>query len=683
MTVATGAVAIATLTGAVATAADAPEARDEPRRGGGGGRWSNDDRRGGNRGGNDRGDDDRRGGNRGDDDRDPERAGSNGGVGGGMLRRNIRLEKELFPKSFEDGPKTVSTAAIDFDVYESVPVDVTGPNLPKGPRDGITFAEFVLADCIRNSVELSGYKRPTPVQKWSLTMSGCVPYLSEYQAVVASALNSQDTDDALAITVDSWMQVKQDELRDIMACAQTGSGKTAAFLIPILNSLIFNEHRFQPPSRGKGRFKRRAYPRALVLAPVRELASQIHIEARKLTYRSRLRACVVYGGAPIGQQLRELERGADIVIATPGRLIDVVDRGSMSVSSIQFLVMDEADRMLDMGFEPQIRSIIEDFDMPIDNRQTFLFSATFPAEIQQLAQDFLQQDYVFIRVGEVGASAALVEQRVMRVPQREKHEILLDLLGSVPGLTLVFVETKRSADSLEQFLYDQGFRATTIHGDRSQDEREEALRTFREGITPILVATDVVARGLDIPNVTHVVNFDLPSHIDDYVHRIGRTGRAGKKGLSTSFFCDSNYNIVKDLVKKLEEHPDLNDIPRWLVDAAYNVRKSDRSNGRGGRGGDRGGGDIRRRQGGGGGGGGRNGGGGRGGRNGGGRGGGGGGGGLSAAFEARHGGINLLDAANQSLGGGGGGGGGGGSRRKSSNKSSNKGGGGGGNASWW
>ena len=290
--------------------------------------------------------------------------------------------------------------------------------------------------------------------------------------------------------------------RDIMACAQTGSGKTAAFTFPILFCLLS-----RGPAGGSGR---RASPSALVLAPTRELAIQIQEESAKFSFRTGLRTCVAYGGADIREQMRDLERGCDIVVATPGRLVDLIERGRMSLNRIAFLTLDEADRMLDMGFEPQIRRIVEGEDMPSHrngSRQTMMFSATFPKEIQRLAADFLY-DYIFLAVGRVGSTHENITQRVEFVDDHIKRDVLQRLLRELPGLTLVFVETKRNADAIEDFLCREGFPATSIHGDRTQREREDALHSFRAGRTPILVATDVAARGLDIPNVIHVINFD-------------------------------------------------------------------------------------------------------------------------------------------------------------------------------
>ena len=365
----------------------------------------------------------------------------------------------------------------------------------------------------------------------------------------------------------------------MMACAQTGSGKTAGFLFPVI-AIMLKKGALPEPDIDR---RRCAYISALVLAPTRELASQIFDEAQKFCYCTGIRPVVVYGGAAMQQQQSQLERGADIVVATPGRLVDLIDRGKIRLDIVQFLVLDEADRMLDMGFEPQIRRIVEGEGMPV-TRQTFMFSATFPVEIQRLAADFMK-DYIFVAVGRVGAASKDVTQRIEWVEQNDKTEYLVDFLQRCPeGLVLIFVETKRGADFLEETLYRRNFPASSIHGDKSQREREEALKLFKSGKTPILVATDVAARGLDIPNVTQVVNYDLPNNIDDYVHRIGRTGRVGNVGHALSLMNDKNRNISKELAELMVENEQ--DCPPWLMECmgshsgGYN-----RGRGRGGRGG--------------------------------------------------------------------------------------------------
>ncbi|KAF9523377.1 P-loop containing nucleoside triphosphate hydrolase protein [Crepidotus variabilis] len=466
--------------------------------------------------------------------------------------RNMKMEKELFG---EVNDPLKQQTGINFEKYEDIPVEATGAGVPEPV---LSFSESPLDKVLLENIGYAHYTTPTPVQKYSIP-------------IVAGG-------------------------RDLMACAQTGSGKTGGFLFPIL-SASFSDGPRAPPEQTQASYgRRKAYPTALILAPTRELVSQIHDEARKFAYRSWVRPAVVYGGADINQQLRQIERGCDLLSATPGRLVDLIERGRISLANIKYLVLDEADRMLDMGFEPQIRRIVQQEDMPdVTERQTLMFSATFPRDIQMLARDFLK-DYVFLSVGRVGSTSENITQKVEYVEDQDKKSVLLDILvgqrtAAELGLTLVFVETKRMADMLSDFLMANNLPATSIHGDRTQREREMALQTFRSGRTPIMVATAVAARGLDIPNVTHVVNYDLPSDIDDYVHRIGRTGRAGNTGASTAFFNRGNKNIVKDLVELLREANQ--EIPDWLEtvahEATYGSGGGYRGRGGRGRGGGRGG----------------------------------------------------------------------------------------------
>ncbi|KAA8492906.1 ATP-dependent RNA helicase DDX3Y [Porphyridium purpureum] len=433
---------------------------------------------------------------------------------------------------------------INFDKYENIPVEVSGRDCPDEIN---SFEDSELHTRLQKNVSLAKYTKPTPVQK---------------RAVPIIAAN-----------------------RDLMACAQTGSGKTAAFLLPVLNRMLAMGG---PPDSFN---HRAAEPTSLVLAPTRELAVQIYEESFKFCYKTGIVPQVVYGGADFRDQVKQMQRGCDVIVATPGRLVDMIQRGRISLERIRFLTLDEADRMLDMGFEPQIREIVEQCGMPRkEDRQTLMFSATFPREIQQLASDFLN-DYIFLSVGRVGSTTDFIQQRLEFVREEDKRDFLLDELNSVPGLTLVFVETKRGADSLEYFLSQQGYPATSIHGDRSQQEREQALKTFRTGLTPIMVATDVAARGLDIPNVTHVINYDMPNSVDDYVHRIGRTGRAGNSGLATAFVNDKNRNLARDLLEILSESGQ--EIPAFIEQmAAYGGGGGGGGSRRGGRGGGRGGGKI-------------------------------------------------------------------------------------------
>ena len=453
------------------------------------------------------------------------------------------MERDLF--GVPNDP-TKQQTGINFANYDDIPVEASGQNVPDPVNQ---FTNPPLDDHLLGNIKLANYTTPTPVQKYSIPI------------VMAG--------------------------RDLMACAQTGSGKTGGFLFPILSQAYqTGPSAVVPQTQGAGYRGRKALPTSLILAPTRELVSQIHEEARKFAYRSWVRPCVVYGGADIGSQLRSIERGCDLLVATPGRLVDLIERGRISLANIKYLVLDEADRMLDMGFEPQIRRIVEGEDMPgIQGRQTLMFSATFPRDIQMLARDFLK-DYVFLSVGRVGSTSENITQKVEYVEDGDKRSVLLDILHTHgAGLTLIFVETKRMADALSDFLINQRFPATSIHGDRTQRERERALEMFRSGRCPILVATAVAARGLDIPNVTHVVNYDLPTDIDDYVHRIGRTGRAGNTGISTAFFNRGNKGVVRDLIELLKEANQ--EVPAFLETVAREGAGFGGSS-RGGRGGGRG-----------------------------------------------------------------------------------------------
>ncbi|KAI1307240.1 ATP-dependent RNA helicase DDX3Y [Halotydeus destructor] len=491
---------------------------------------------------------------RGGGTRYPGRTGSSRSYGGGgyddgdftkAFPRDERLEAQLFGTGH-------ANSGINFDKYEDIPVEATGSDVPKHIT---TFAEVDLQDILRENVELARYSHPTPVQKYAIP-------------IIANK-------------------------RDLMACAQTGSGKTAAFLVPILDQIFRGgPAKNIPQSRPGGRVKQ--CPLGLVLAPTRELAVQIYDEAQKFAYRSRIRPCVVYGGADPVTQMRDLDRGCHLLVATPGRLLDMLDRGKVSLECVRFLVLDEADRMLDMGFEPQIRRIVQEDNMPpTGERQTLMFSATFPKKVQELARNFLA-DYIFLAVGRVGSTSENITQRIVWVEEQDKRSFLLDLLNAAgfktgaDSLTLTFVETKKGADALEHFLEREGYPVTSIHGDRSQREREDALQSFKSGRTPIIVATAVAARGLDIPNVKHVINFDLPTDIEEYVHRIGRTGRVGNLGLATSFFNEKNRGMAVDLCELISEAKQ--ELPEWLTNIA---KDSDFRGGRGksgGYGGGRGGG---------------------------------------------------------------------------------------------
>uniref|UniRef100_A0A4W4GZD0 RNA helicase n=2 Tax=Electrophorus electricus TaxID=8005 RepID=A0A4W4GZD0_ELEEL len=350
-----------------------------------------------------------------------------------------------------------------------------------------------------------------------------------------------------------------------MACAQTGSGKTAAFLLPILQQLMTDG---VPASK----FSEMQEPEAIIVAPTRELINQIYLEARKFAYGTCVRPVVVYGGTSTGYTIREVLKGCNVLCGTPGRLLDIIRRGKVGLSKLRYLVLDEADRMLDMGFEPDMRRLVGFPGMPAkEERQTLMFSATYPEDIQRLAADFLKVDYLFLAVGVVGGACSDVEQQIFQVKQYLKREQLLELLKTT-GMerTMVFVETKRSADFIATFLCQEKVPTTSIHGDREQREREMALSDFRTGRCPVLVATSVAARGLDIEHVQNVVNFDLPNNIEEYVHRIGRTGRCGNTGRAISFFDpEPDTPLARSLVKVLSGAQQ--DVPSWLEEIAFSA----------------------------------------------------------------------------------------------------------------
>ncbi|HEY0349048.1 MAG TPA: DEAD/DEAH box helicase [Pyrinomonadaceae bacterium] len=302
--------------------------------------------------------------------------------------------------------------------------------------------------------------------------------------------------------------------RDVIGCAETGTGKTAAFFLPIIQKL---SERSRPGLR------------VLVLAPTRELALQIQKNYGELNHAKTNRSVIAIGGANIRTQISELRKGACVLIATPGRLLDLTERGAVNLSTIEVLVLDEADRMLDMGFLPAIRRVLS---MLPTKRQTLLFSATMSANIEQLARSTMKEPKL-IEVNTRGQAATMVEQTAYHVEQHSKTALLLELLEKEREpfeRVLVFTRTRRGAERLSHILKARDHSVNRIHADRSQPQREAALREFSDGSTRVLVATDIAARGLDVDSVSHVINYDVPAAPEDYVHRVGRTGRAGNQG---------------------------------------------------------------------------------------------------------------------------------------------------------
>ncbi|XP_042795009.1 probable ATP-dependent RNA helicase DDX4 isoform X6 [Panthera leo] len=339
----------------------------------------------------------------------------------------------------------------------------------------------------------------------------------------------------------------------------------AAFLLPILAHMMRD-------GITASRFKDLQEPECIIVAPTRELISQIYLEARKFSFGTCVRAVVIYGGTQLGHSIRQIVQGCNILCATPGRLMDIIGKEKIGLRQVKYLVLDEADRMLDMGFGPEMKKLISCPGMPSkEQRQTLMFSATFPEAIQKLAGEFLKSDYLFVAVGQVGGACRDVQQTILQVGQYSKREKLVEILRNIGDeRTMVFVETKKKADFIATFLCQEKISTTSIHGDREQREREQALGDFRCGKCPVLVATSVAARGLDIENVQHVINFDLPSTIDEYVHRIGRTGRCGNTGRAISFFDpESDNHLAQPLVKVLSDAQQ--DVPAWLEEIAFST----------------------------------------------------------------------------------------------------------------
>ena len=353
-----------------------------------------------------------------------------------------------------------------------------------------TFEALGLLPRVLNAVRRAGYERPTPIQAQAipLVLKG----------------------------------------RDLMGLAQTGTGKTAAFTLPIINRLIDGPRR----------------TRALVLTPTRELAIQVEESVRKYADDSGLEVIAVFGGVPLEPQQKKLREGVDIVVATPGRLIDHLERQNVVLDDLEILVLDEADRMLDMGFAPQINRIVDQIP---PYRQTLLFSATMPPEVEALARKYLRRPKV-VQIGRRSSAANTVTHAVYPVPREKKSELLVELLKDTKTETvLVFTRTKHGADKVVHALEKAGVKATAMHADKTQAQRIKALEQFRNGEVNVLVATDIAQRGLDISGITHVVNYDVPQQPEDYIHRIGRTGRAATTGDAFTFMSPDEIAMVRSI----------------------------------------------------------------------------------------------------------------------------------------
>lgn len=474
--------------------------------GGGGYR---DDRR------DDRNDDRGRGGGGGYDRRDDNRGGGGGGGGGsgydskdlGSNLKNINWNSVSlikFEKNFyQEHPAVRSLTDEDSERIRRAKniTIVEGKNIPKPCR---TFEEASFPEYVLEEVQRAGFKEPTPIQiqGWPIALLG----------------------------------------RDMVGIAETGSGKTLAFLLPAIVHINAQPYL----SKGDG-------PIVLIMAPTRELAVQIQEEANRFGKSSKIKNTCCYGGVPRRPQQQDLKDGVEVVIATPGRLIDFLDCGDTNLKRVTYLTLDEADRMLDMGFEPQVRKIVSQCR---PDRQTLMWSATWPREVQRLARDICKEDPAHINVGSLDLRTAhTIRQYVEVVQEHDKRGRLKRLLEKVMdgSKILIFTGTKRDGDQLTREMRLDGWPALCIHGDKKQEERDWVLKEFKEGKSPILVATDVASRGLDVKDIKYVINYDFPSQIEDYVHRVGRTGRAGATGSSYTFFTSDKAKHAKDLIKVLQE----------------------------------------------------------------------------------------------------------------------------------
>ncbi|KAL1839682.1 hypothetical protein VTJ49DRAFT_1247 [Mycothermus thermophilus] len=443
-------------------------------------------------------------------------------LGAGLQKQNWDLDAlPKFEKSFyQEHPNVAARSQAEVDKFRrDHAITVSGRDVPKPVE---TFDEAGFPRYVMDEVKAQGFPAPTPIQSqgWPMALSG----------------------------------------RDVVGIAETGSGKTLTYCLPAI--VHINAQPLLAPGDG---------PIVLVLAPTRELAVQIQQEITKFGKSSRIRNTCVYGGVPKGPQIRDLQRGVEVCIATPGRLIDMLESGKTNLRRVTYLVLDEADRMLDMGFEPQIRKIVGQIR---PDRQTCMWSATWPKEVRALASDFLT-DFIQVNIGSMDLSANhRITQIVEVVSESEKRDRMIRHLEKImedkdtQNKVLIFTGTKRVADDITRFLRQDGWPALSIHGDKQQNERDWVLDQFKTGKSPIMVATDVASRGIDVRNITHVLNYDYPNNSEDYIHRIGRTGRAGAKGTAITFFTTDNAKQARDLVNVLQEakqhiDPRLADMARY------------------------------------------------------------------------------------------------------------------------
>lgn len=427
----------------------------------------------------------------------------------------IPLEPNENDKSiYDDG----IISGINFEKFNDIEVKVNGKNIPEAIESFETLKN--IPKKLMENIKMCKFVKPTPIQKYSIP-------------IILSG-------------------------KDLMATAQTGSGKTVAYVLPIIQKLLMD-----PKELVKD--KNHSEPQVVIIAPTRELAVQIKLVILKLTRLTGISSFVCYGGTLVSYQKNKILEGCHILVATPGRINDFVQHGFITFSSVRFFVLDEVDKMLDVDSKPDIDKILNHFSMPsVMHRQTIMLSATLPDEIQHLAKFYLNKNYLFLAVGIINSASQDIKQTFYMVNRLNKRKMLFNILEKDPVGTIVFVKYKWTADFLATYLSEKHIPSTSIHGDRLQDQREIALNDFRINKMNVLVATTVASRGLDIKCVNHVINYDMPQEIEEYVQRIGRTGRLGNQGFATSFFDpDEDYLLVDPIIKTLASANQ--EIPNWLV----------------------------------------------------------------------------------------------------------------------
>ena len=386
---------------------------------------------------------------------------------------------------------------------------------------GDPFAALGLSERVLAGVTAAGYEQPTPIQEHAVP-----PVLKG---------------------------------RDVVGCAQTGTGKTAAFMLPIIELLERQNGNAQRRSGEKGP----ATPTALVVTPTRELAAQIEEVGIALSAATKHRVVAVYGGVPYGPQAKRARAGVDVLAATPGRLLDMVQQGDVRLGEVTTLVLDEADRMLDMGFWPDVRRILH--KLP-PSRQNMFFSATMGKQVLSVIEDTLNKP-VFIELGGRAVPIEAIDQRVFPVSHDQKLDLLIEYFHHhEPDRTLIFTRTRHRAERLAKTLNHKGVTCAAIHGDRTQGQRQDALDGFKDGRVKVLVATDIVARGIDVEGISHVINYDIPGNPEDYVHRIGRTARAGASGIAVSLLTEEDVHELKAIERLIGTTLERHDLPHFDYD---------------------------------------------------------------------------------------------------------------------